>query len=205
MDACALITRNPNGSIDTINDVVANVGGTTTSGVDFAISYDHTFPFGRIRTGLEGTYLNEFNFANLVDPSTPLVAKGNYDFGVYTPLKTNFTTQWARDGISAGFNIRYIAGFDECDGGDCNSLKGEDVTAEERAALTREVDANITADIFAGYTLKSAAGVTTLSVGMNNVLDQDPPLIYTGFAGDSDSSTYDYMGRFVYARLSQQF
>jgi iron complex outermembrane recepter protein len=40
---------------------------------------------------------------------------------------------------------------------------------------------------------------------MNNVLDQDPPLIYSGFAGDSDSTTYDYMGRFVYARLSQQF
>ena len=48
-------------------------------------------------------------------------------------------------------------------------------------------------------------GVTTLGIGMNNVLDQDPPVIYSGFAGDSDSSSYDYMGRFVYARMSQQF
>jgi outer membrane receptor protein involved in Fe transport len=53
--------------------------------------------------------------------------------------------------------------------------------------------------------VKSKAGVTRLTVGVNNLLDARPPLIYVGFAADSDSSTYDYMGRYVYARLSQSF
>jgi hypothetical protein len=37
------------------------------------------------------------------------------------------------------------------------------------------------------------------------VLNTNPAVIYAGFAGTSDSCTYDDMGRFVDARLSQQF
>jgi iron complex outermembrane recepter protein len=199
---CANVKRDAaNGYvIDFIDDAVKNVGGNATSGVDFSVAYDHSHNFGRFRHSFEGTYLRNFDVDNTLQV---LHYKGNYDAGVYPDLKTNFTTTWAKDGVSAGFNIRFVSSYDECDAGDCNSLATED--AATRAMLTRKVDANTTADIFAGYTTKTAAGVTSLSVGMNNVLDQDPPLIYTGFAGDSDSSTYDYMGRFVYARMSQQF
>jgi iron complex outermembrane recepter protein len=201
---CALVKRDPNRNyeIDYIDDATANVGGNATSGIDFSVAYDHSYSFGRLRHSFEGTYLNNFDIDNTLQV---LKAKGNYDFGVYPALKTNFTTTWAKDGLNAGFNIHYISSYDECNAGDCNSLMEEGVTDEERELNTRTVDANITADIFAGYTLKSKAGVTSLGIGMNNVLDQDPPLIYTGFAGDSDSTAYDYMGRFVYARMSQQF
>ena len=48
-------------------------------------------------------------------------------------------------------------------------------------------------------------GTTRVTVGVNNITDQDPSLIYVGFEGDSDTSTYDYMGRYFYARLSQLF
>lgn len=200
---CDKVFRDPNrgGEIDYVDDATSNVGGNATSGIDFSVAYDHSHQgVGRFRHSFEGTWLNNFDIDNTLQV---LKAKGNYDFGVYPALKTNFTTTWAKDGINAGFNIRFVSSYDECDAQDCNSLM--DGTDEERAAATRTVDSNITADIFAGYTLKSKAGVTNLSVGMNNVLDQDPPLIYSGFAGDSDSSTYDYMGRFVYARMSQQF
>ena len=53
--------------------------------------------------------------------------------------------------------------------------------------------------------VKSKAGTTRMTVGVNNLLNQKPSLIYIGFAGDSDASTYDYMGRYFYARLSQLF
>ena len=201
-DYCDLVKRDPNlgYQIDYIDDATSNVGGNATSGIDFSVAYDHSHDFGRFRHSFEGTWLNTFEIDNTLQV---FEAKGNYDFGVYPALKTNFTTTWAKDGISAGFNIRFVSSYDECAASDCNGLEMED--EETRETFTRTVDSNITTDIFAGYTLKSPAGVTNLSVGMNNVLDQDPPLIYSGFAGDSDSSSYDYMGRFVYARLSQQF
>ncbi len=199
---CALISRNQTlgGAIQSIDDVVKNVGGTKTSGFDASVGYDRTYGFGRLRHTLEATYLNSFEIDNTLQT---LQAKGNFDFGVFPALKANFTTTWAKDGASAGFNLRFVSGFDECDDADCNGLAEEDEATREM--FTREVDSNFTADVFAGYSMKNAAGVTSLSVGVNNVLDQAPPLIYNGLAGDSDASTYDFIGRFVYARLSQQF
>jgi iron complex outermembrane recepter protein len=199
---CALIERDPiqGGAISSIDNVTKNVGGTATSGIDFSVAYDHTYSFGRLRHSLEGTWLNNFDIDNTLQT---LKAKGNFDFGVFPELKTNFTTTWAKDGASAGFNLRFISSYDECQDANCNGLEEEDEMTRE--TFTRTVDSNLTADVFAGYSLKSKAGVTSLSVGVNNVLDQNPPLIYSGFAGDSDASTYDYMGRFVYARLTQAF
>jgi outer membrane receptor protein involved in Fe transport len=199
---CKLIKRNPTlgYSIDSIDNITKNVGGTATSGLDYSVTYDHTYGFGRLRHSLEGTYLGSFEIDNTLQL---LNAKGNFDFGVFPAVKTNFTTTWAKDSLSAGFNVRYVSSFDECKNANCNGLDGMDEATREMK--TRTVDANVTADVFAGYSMKSKLGVTSLSLGMNNILDQDPPLIYTGFAGDSDSATYDFVGRFVYARMSQQF
>lgn len=199
---CALIERDPlqGGAIDSIDNITKNVGGTATSGVDFSVAYDRSYSFGRLRHSLEGTYLNNFDIDNTVQT---LKAKGNFDFGVFPTLKTNFTTTWAKDGMTAGFNVRYVSSYDECADANCNGLEAEDDMTRE--TFTRTVDANVTADVFAGYSLKSKAGVTSLSVGVNNLMDQDPPVIYSGFSADSDPGSYDYMGRFVYARLTQQF
>jgi len=77
--------------------------------------------------------------------------------------------------------------------------------AEGIIVPSRKVDWNLTTDIFATYGFKNPAGKTTLSAGINNVFDQDPPPIYNGFLADSDAATYDYLGRFFYIRLSQLF
>jgi outer membrane receptor protein involved in Fe transport len=69
----------------------------------------------------------------------------------------------------------------------------------------RNVAYNVTADLFAGYSVKTSGGTTTLTVGVNNLADRKPPMIYQGFQGNSDAATYDYMGRFIYTRLSQLF
>jgi len=71
--------------------------------------------------------------------------------------------------------------------------------------LDRDVDASIAADIFASYALKSAAGTSSLAVGVNHVAGQNPPVIYNGFLATSDASTYDYLGRFFCARFTQAF
>jgi outer membrane receptor protein involved in Fe transport len=64
---------------------------------------------------------------------------------------------------------------------------------------------NVTADLFVGYNIKWLAGATALTVGVNNITDQDPPLIYSGFLANSDAATYDYLGRYFYSRLTHTF
>jgi outer membrane receptor protein involved in Fe transport len=122
--------------------------------------------------------------------------KGFYDLGIQPDIKFNIFTLWSHpSGIQAGFNFRFIDSFQECDSNNCNDPTNG----------RRPVDKYATGDIFVNYALKSNQGTTRIAVGMNNVIDAKPPIIYNGAALNADESAYDFMGRQVYVRLSQLF
>jgi outer membrane receptor protein involved in Fe transport len=194
---CMQVHRDPQlgNQIDHIDDPVANVGGTATSGMDFAIVYDHKFGnAGRFREQVEAQYLFKYNLDNT---QQVFHYRGNYDFtGVFPTIKANLAVAWSHpSGVGAGLNLRYVGSYNECDQNSCNTPGN----------LARTVDAWYKGDLYVSYGFKNAAGRTTVTAGVNNVLNRDPSLIYIGFAGDSDSSTYDYMGRFFYGRVSHLF
>lgn len=192
---CDQIHRNPllNNAIDYIDNPVANVGGAATSGVDLALGYDHKFgAAGRFREQVESQYLVKYDLDNT---SQILHGAGNYDLGARPRYRANFSTLWQHpSGIGGGVNVRFIGTFKECDLNNCNG-----------GAPARDVPRWYKADVYTSYAMKTVAGTTSFTVGVNNVLDRSPALIYIGFQGDSDAATYDYMGRFYYARMSQQF
>jgi iron complex outermembrane receptor protein len=192
---CDQIHRNPTlgYSIDFIQNTAQNIGGTATSGVDFALSYDHKLgALGRFREFAEAEYLLKYNLDNVTQV---LHGLGNYDLGARPRIKANFATMWQHPvGLGAGFNVRYVGPFKECDQNNCNG-----------GAPSRSVGTWSKTDVYGNYLFKTPAGATTLSVGVNNVMNRNPPLIYIGFQADSDAATYDYMGRFVYMRMTQQF
>lgn len=66
----------------------------------------------------------------------------------------------------------------------------------------RKVDPNSLFNVHGSYELRTALGHSTLTIGINNLLDQPPAVIYNGFLGTSDSNTYDFLGRYLYVRLS---
>ena len=57
---------------------------------------------------------------------------------------------------------------------------------------------------FLSYLLKSPFGNTTFSAGIRNILDQNPPLVYNSFLTYADPG-YDFVGRFVYGRITHNF
>jgi outer membrane receptor protein involved in Fe transport len=57
----------------------------------------------------------------------------------------------------------------------------------------------------AGYQIQSGLGKTTVMVGVNNVFDKAPQYVYAAPLANSDPSTYDFVGRFVYTRIAQNF
>jgi outer membrane receptor protein involved in Fe transport len=46
---------------------------------------------------------------------------------------------------------------------------------------------------------------TTITVGMNNIFDQDPPFVAAAFENGYDESTFDIKGRFWYVALKKRF
>ncbi|HEX3764019.1 MAG TPA: TonB-dependent receptor [Kofleriaceae bacterium] len=192
---CDQIHRNPTlgYAIDYIANTAQNIGGTATSGIDFALSYEHKFTtIGRFREFAEAEYLLKYNLDNVTQV---LHGLGNYDLGARPQIKANFATIWQHPvGLGAGFNVRYVGPFKECDQNNCNG-----------GAPSREVATWYKTDVYGSYAFKTPAGTTSLSVGVNNIMNRNPPLIYIGFQADSDAATYDYMGRFYYMRMTQMF
>jgi outer membrane receptor protein involved in Fe transport len=201
MDACASVVRDPvTQDIEFINDTQSNIGGNETAGLDVNIRFDHTTPYGQLRHNLEGTWLQKYT--EIQPDGTLIQGKGVYDLGAFPEWKFNYSALWGYQQYGAGFNFRFIGSFKECQDDACH-IQFDPENPEP--PLFRDVSNNFTMDLFGRYTLKSPLGQSTLSVGVNNFLDQDPAVIYNGFSADSDASTYDYLGRFFYARLLQQF
>ncbi|HWN66833.1 MAG TPA: TonB-dependent receptor, partial [Haliangium sp.] len=205
---CDKIQRDPvTNQIDLIVDTLTNVGGNDTAGLDFNVSYRQNTQLGAFHFDVEGTWLRKFD--SIEADGSVLVGKGVYDLGVYPAWRFNFGTLWGLHPWGAGMNLRYIGAFRECDDNNCklgtrpNGDPLQDPTMS--APLTRTVPDHVTSDVFASYTLETPAGTTRLTLGVNNVLDQPPAILYNGFLGTSDASTYDFMGRYFYARLVQQF
>jgi outer membrane receptor protein involved in Fe transport len=206
---CDLITRDPvSGQVSNIVDTTTNVGRDQTDGIDLAVRYAYPSEYGRFGFLFDGTWLHSFH--RLLADQSEVSARGTFDLattgGVFPAFKFNAGATWNLGGLGAGVNSRFIGSFHECadeggffgGGSICTSNGGT-------PQFQRLVPAYVTFDVFASYTLRSPAGRTTLAAGVNNVGDHKPAVIYNGFLAASDPTAYDFMGRFMYARLSHTF
>jgi outer membrane receptor protein involved in Fe transport len=183
--------------IAAIDQVLQNVARTTTSGIDAAVWYDTKLgEIGRIHVGLESQYLINYD----LDTSQQVIhGVGYYDLGVYPRFKANLSGNWVHpDGASGGFTLRYVGGYRECAGNNCNS-------EHNLSDASRDVDRYFKLDLFGGYDLRTALGRTSVQLGINNVLDATPPVVYNADAANSDAATYDFIGRLAYLRVTQLF
>ncbi|MBC7974141.1 MAG: TonB-dependent receptor, partial [Myxococcales bacterium] len=195
---CDQIHRDPlTHRISPVDQSLQNVKRTITSGLDAALRYDAQLgDLGRIRTGLEAQYLLRYD----LDTSEQVIhGVGFYDLGVYPRVKANLSSAWSHpSGASGGFTLRYVGTYKECADNNCN-------TDRNLAMASRDVARYAKLDLFGGYDFRSRAGRTTLQIGINNVFDAAPPVVYNAVAANSDAATYDFIGRMAYLRLSQLF
>ncbi|MDE2889652.1 MAG: TonB-dependent receptor [Gemmatimonadota bacterium] len=198
---CDQIVRDPNTKlITTIFSQGANVGETETSGLDIELDYSVDTPLGFLTARTESNLL--FKYEQLVPAPGGLElvkGRGYYDLGVFPRWRHALTAGLSQPRISFGLNLKYVGGFLECEDDDCKGLYRDDVSV---TPVSRKVSSNSTIGLYGSYRLGTRAGASVLTVGINNVFNQRPAVIFNGFLGTSDSSTYDFMGRYMYARLS---
>lgn len=209
---CDQVTRDAAGRVSFVDDRNVNVGGDKVSGIDLAVRYALPSAFGRWGFGFDGTWLQKYD--ETLPDGTVVEAKGNYDLALALPeYKFNVGVTWGWRNFGAGLTTRYVGGFEECanvDGtGEAGACYVEEPLAasEGRAPYKRDVDGWASTDIFASYALNSRLGRTNLAVGVQNLLDANPRIVYAAGSSvaSSDPSTYDYLGRFVYVRLEHTY
>ncbi|WHZ19838.1 MAG: TonB-dependent receptor [Rhodanobacteraceae bacterium] len=202
---CPFIHRYDNttqvpGQVNYFDGPVYNLGTLSTSGIDFTVNYKlphfnfGSFNPGDFKLGLATSYVSTFN--NNATPGTPgstvdkFAGTWNAQFGNIARWRATATLGWNRDNWDAQWRTRYIS----------------PVTALSADALTHAnlpVASVVYSDVQLGYAVPVIH--TRFDVGVDNLFDKRPPLIYQNGQGNTDSATYDMMGRYYWARATLKF
>lgn len=209
---CDKIQRDANGSLWASNDAFIeslnlNIGGLETSGYDIDVAYVRPIgDMGSLTFRLNGTLLDEL----VTEPIAGTGSVGKYDcVGLYgsdcgTPnpewrhqARVTWATPWNLD---VSLSWRH---FDEVliDNTSTNPLITGDFNP-----VDRKLDAQDYLDIAGSYTFLESY---TVRLGINNVLDDDPPLSAQVGSGAGNGNTYpqvyDALGRYVFMGLTAKF
>lgn len=187
---CGLVSRNSDGTIDTVVAQSLNLGGYKTSGVDLQIDWRFDTSAvglrdgGRINVNILSAYLDTFKIKSL--PGDPFLEYagtiGNSQIDVNAisrpKWKTNVSTDYVNGPVTVGVTWRYIG----------KMSNAANVGATNPTAVG--VPSVSYVDLSARYRLSERIelwGVAT------NVGDKQPP-VYPA-VGSTDLATYDVIGR----------
>jgi iron complex outermembrane receptor protein len=225
---CGDIHRDSNNSLwlsqgGFVNDPLQNVGTLHTRGIDIDVSYGFDVgSVGKIRTNLIGTYVDlydvtpiaavpssAFNCAGLYgDTCSSGAATSNPIFRWRHTLRTTWSTPW--QGLDFTVSWRYFSAMK------LDSLSPQPNLSKAPATVANggisSTDAAIKAFNYVDLTASvKLADKMTFRLGVNNVLDKDPPVIggsnLPSVAGNGNTfpQVYDALGRFIFAELTVQF
>lgn len=205
---CSLVTRAAgSGRILFVSDVNQNVGQLSTAGIDFAIRYGMRTKVGRFNFIFDANWLEHFDRTQSTGLMTQTIhGAGNYDLGALPEFKANLSAQWNYKGWGAGGVGRFVGSFKECGtpGADSQSSGGLCYVAAD--VPSRDVGTNVVLDLHASYSFGHfGGGNMSIAVGVNNVFDQAPQYVYSAALANSDPSVYDYLGRYFYTRIKENF
>jgi outer membrane receptor protein involved in Fe transport len=192
-DKIQRIQSGPNqGTIIQVNDANTNVGGVDTSGIDFNAVYSfETADWGDFKINFDTSYLIEYVKHNA---NGPVPHQGwlidNQD-GNFPRIKANVSLDWNYGDFSQHLAVKYIHHVNETESGWWTD------------PFVREVDSNITVDWQGTYYLDEYN--TRITLGVLNLLDEEPPWAYSAFNANTDGRTYDVIGRQFYLTTTFNF
>ena len=206
-EACAQITRNPDYSINQIEDFDLNVADQGARGVDTEIRWNADTTFGQWEAALLWSHLLErtktaFAGAPEEDLSGRYTDPTAEDGGAYATDKFNYSVQWFRNNFSVGYLGEYISELDADTFCNCDS-DGDPSNNLPDGTYIQKIDAQLYHDLVASYTFEGTG--THVALGVTNLTDEEPPYIDTGFNANTDPATYRLFGRGYYLRLTQSF
>lgn len=206
---CGLITRDRTGSLWALSEarILAtnqNVGTTKTEGWDFGVNYTHKLGgLGSLAFSFTGTLLKKFE----VEPVKTL---GKYDCaGLYgpncgTPLpewRHKFRTTW-----NTPWNVDLSLTWRHFDSVLLDRTSSNRLLTGTVNSVDRELGKRDYIDVAGTW---NASKNFTVSGGINNLLDKDPPLsaqVGAGFGnGNTYPQVYDALGRRVFLNLTAKF
>ena len=184
------VTVDANNNVSTIKAIALNLAARKVKGVDFGVDYTKSVGVGnRITLALSGTkfleYLNQADksseFEDVVGKFVDDASDGR---GSIPEMKLNFGLGYGIGDLVLNLTSNYVSGL-ETDGDDA------------------DLDAWLTHDLQVAYTLNSFN--STVTVGMDNITDEEPPSTRAAFNDNIDARTHSLVGRYYYLSMTSNF
>ncbi|HET6604691.1 MAG TPA: TonB-dependent receptor [Xanthomonadaceae bacterium] len=197
---CALVNRGIQGYISSISAQLENLGVIETDGFD--VDWFWTFPdsdWGQFKLAWQNTFVNDYEAVSaggVVQPQAPGREVNNSSIPEWTSY---LRLSWASGPWNATYALRHISDLTE----DCGNAASFPVCSDP-ASGSNSLGSTTYHDVQVGWTLDWLDG-TQLSLGVNNLLDKDPPICLSCSLNGYDASTYDLPGRFWYVRAEVKF
>lgn len=187
------------GELTSIAASFINIGEQSASGVDLELNYTREVGSATVALGLNYSHLLDFERIELNSAATALVSRdltGEYE---YPEDRAVFTSSWTIGDWGINTALNYVGSFEDRPDNDFDGVLDFDTVK------TRKVDSMVTANLQLAY---HGIKNTTLMLGVDNVLDEEPPFA----VGDGDSDLYGYVqsqhdprGRFIYGKATYRF
>lgn len=173
------------GELSRLYNSYVNVSSQEATGLDLSTSYRMTLQdMGQVRFSFDWSYINKFE-KNGFDYA------GEYNYPQHRWLAS---ADWSHGDWGVIASLSYTGEFEDYA-----------PPAEMESTTTRSVSAQALLDIQGRYNLNDK---TTLTLGINNALDEDPPFAI----GDGDADLYGYAsrvhnprGQYIYGKVSYRF
>ncbi|WP_225764681.1 TonB-dependent receptor [Stenotrophomonas sp. Marseille-Q4652] len=211
---CDTFIRDDAGDVAQMTNVIGNFGRLQSSGLDVGLRYLFAETgWGRFAWNLDASYIAEYNVRLLADdpdsdvgafPGIPqstglagtFVDNASSGFGNLARWRALNDISWSLGNFSASLTTRYVHHVYE-------APDVADVT-EPGYVAKRRVPSFTQTDLQIGYQFEELNN-SSIQIGVRNLTDRQPPLIYSGFNASTDMRTYDAIGRYYWMRWTAKF
>ena len=189
---CSAVQRTTSGRINIVNNQLQNIGSVESSGYDIGINYvSNDTSVGLFNARINATLLDEY-IERIPNPD------GSVAVNDRTGTHTNETFERAFPELRLTSNISWRSNDDRWS----SSLTFRYIDDME-TANNETLDSALFTDVQVSYTPSFAEDALTVTLGLNNVFDEEPPVLNTSLVGVSLVS-HDVPGTVGYLRFRYQ-
>lgn len=201
---CSGISRGPTGDINNFNNTLLNLGTVETDGLDFGVKWlGPNFAYGQPSIDWSATRIEQFrainNATGLAEPRG--VGIETSDSGI-PRWRSTFRLNWLVGGLDVGYSVRYLSSLVE----ECGPAQPFASCSNPDAGDngTNRLDSTFYHDLRAQWRVPGNLDLT-LTGGINNLFDKDPPVCVSCSLNGYDASLYDLPGQFGYVQVGLRY
>ena len=182
------IRRRPDGTVAEITSEFINTGSVETNGLDIALSHslDSSEFFDAIDFNFVATYINEFEVKNGSASTFDGAGSRNFrnQFRSMPKIRGNLGVTFQKGEHTLSSQLRYIDDY-------------------ENDQSNTTIDSFVTLD--AQYSTQLFKDTARFSIGIKNIMDEDPPSLGANVRPGYDNLMHNVLGRSIYMSLTQSF